>query len=138
MERSAEIEAAVRDFYHAMNKGDVTAIAERIGGSVRMVGTDAEEWWGPDRADVLRVFTAQVEEMSGQVSLEPYDTEAWSEGTVGWCASKVRVVIGGEPSEARMTGVLRLEDGAWRIVQGHVSFGVPNAEAFPGQELPTS
>ena len=138
MERSAEIEAAIRDFYHAMNKGDVLALAERVGSSVRMVGTDAEEWWGPDRTDVLRIFTAQVEEMSGLVTLEPYDIEAYAEGTVGWCAAKVRVTVGGEPSEARMTGTLRQEDGDWRIVQGHVSFGVPNVEAFPGAELPTS
>jgi hypothetical protein len=36
----------------------------------------------------------------------------------------------------RVTAVLHKENGEWKMVQGHVSFGVPNEEAL-GQELPT-
>jgi hypothetical protein len=36
----------------------------------------------------------------------------------------------GQEIPCRLTGVLRLEGGEWKVIQSHASIGVPNAQAF--------
>ncbi len=139
MERSAEVEAFIRDWFQAMGKGDAAALEGLVGtGPVRMVGTDTAEWWGSDPAEVRRLMTAQVGEMAGQMTFEPYDLEGYREGTIGWAAARPRVFLAdGTSFDTRLTAVLRNEGAAWCLIQGHLSIGIANEETF-GQELTTS
>lgn len=57
------------------------------------------------------------------------------EGTVGWVEDQVRFSVpDGQEFGGRMSLVAHQEDGAWKVVHIHLSFGVPNEEAV-GQEL---
>ena len=138
MERSAEIEAAVLDWFHAMGKGDVAAIEALIGrAEVRYIGLDVTEWWGPAGATVGELVTAQVSTVGGRLAYEPGDLEGYSEGTVGWAAARPTVTLpDGTTLDTRMTAVFRHEAGRWRVAQAHLSVGVDNEEAL-GLDPPT-
>jgi class 3 adenylate cyclase len=58
------------------------------------------------------------------------EIEAWEDGNVGWAAVKETITLQGKTFTARATYVLRLERGEWKVVQGHWSVPVPNAELF--------
>lgn len=132
MEQSEEIRRVVHRFLTAARSGDADAFIHRVSehpGSV-VIGTAAEEWWYPDDAPVWR---RQLEETNGF----PFDwdeIEAWEEGTVGWAALKATITGPGGAVPIRMTLVLHLEQGEWKVLQFHLSGGRSNTELL-GQEL---
>jgi ketosteroid isomerase-like protein len=137
VERSAELEAFVRESYAIMLAGDTSALDATLsqGDATLMIGTDPNEWW-EGRDAILAAFQGQTEAMGGGITLLGGDPRAYVEGDVGWVADRpsYRLPDGTEFS-ARVTGVLRKENGSWRWVQGHSSIGVANEDAF-GKELP--
>ena len=57
--------------------------------------------------------------------------QAHSEGSVGWFADQPTLKMAdGSEAPARITGVFRREEGAWKLVQFHFSVGVQNEEAL--------
>jgi len=120
MELNSELVAYLGRMYERVNSGDVSAMEEFLSteeGSLG-VGTDPREWWAG--ADAVRAaWSNQIPEMyAAGIRFEPGEIQAFSEGTVGWFAHQpsVKMPDGGEMA-ARMTGVCRQEQGAWRIVQ---------------------
>jgi hypothetical protein len=136
MEKSPELEALLMSFYEALTEGDISYIknitSRRDG--VLMIGTDPNEWWA-DYDTIIRVNEAQIKEMGG-IPVEAGDPQAFTEGSVGWVADQALIRLADGPDiPFRLTGVLHKENNEWKMVQWHVSIGVPNEEAF-GQDLP--
>lgn len=127
--RSPEIEAVITRTLRATAEGDVEAISRLAnpGPEFLAIGSDPEEWWGGDT--FLPVMAAQMEEMKG-MELDIAHIEGWEFGPVGWGAVRVRIVLGASDVEMRVTAVLVLDAGVWRIVQWHASEGVPNEESL--------
>jgi adenylate cyclase len=129
MEASEEIRRILDRWLAAARAGDadtfVGKVAEDPG--VLMIGTDEEEWW--HRTDAA-VWKQQLEETGG-FPFSWDEIEAWEEGTVGWAGA--RLTLTGPEEEAhpiRITWVLHLEQGEWKIVQAHFSTCRPNTELF--------
>jgi hypothetical protein len=92
------------------------------------IGTDPAEWWegGPEIKAVLR---EQLQ--SGGPTVKPGKPRIGQAGDVGWFADRPAFVMAdGREIPCRLTGVLRRENGEWKLVQSHASLGVPNAQVF--------
>ncbi len=134
--RSPEIEAVVGRVLDSFSNGDpdVMLRVASPGPEFRSIGTDPAEWW--DAETFLALMRIQLREMSG-VSHEVLHIEGWELDRVGWAATRVTVELGDLDSEMRITAVLVLDAGQWRIVQWHASEGVPNEESL-GVSLTTT
>jgi class 3 adenylate cyclase/ketosteroid isomerase-like protein len=129
VEASEEIRNVVRRWIAATGAGDADSVLGRLADhpGALSIGTDAEEWWHGEEASA--VWQRQFEEMRHR-GFEPGPIEAWEEGTVGWAATRIRVDLGDETRDARLTCVLHLERDEWKIVQHHTSFAQPNETVF--------
>lgn len=129
MERSPELEGLVSAWFEAASKGDASLIDRHVSreGSTRLIGSDPTEWVaGPDVAGFLR---GEVEGSGGNVSFSPSETEAFSEGSVGWAATRLTITLpDGKSVSPRWSAVFHREDGEWRFVQTHASIAVSNEE----------
>jgi hypothetical protein len=138
MNTSVELKNAMLRFIESFSSGDVSTIEHLFShqDGVLALGTDPSEWWaGYDT--ITRVHKAQLQEMGGNIKIKVGELNAFVEGTVGWAASSARFQLPkGQETPIRLTAVLHQEDKEWKIVQYHVSIGVPNIEAI-GKELTT-
>jgi ketosteroid isomerase-like protein len=122
--------------YRALGVGDAGAIAALFSREpgVLAIGTDPAEWWDGHET-ITSVFQAQMRDMGGGFPIEAAELQSFSEGDAGWAADRPRLTMpDGSEVSFRLTAVLRREDGDWRVVQWHSSFGVANEEAL-GKEL---
>ena len=137
MRESLELIALVERMYAAQAAGDVDWLAALLSTSdgALTIGTDAAEWWeGPQIRDR---WLAQLAAGIGEARMTATRLRAFEEGDVGWAADEPQVVLpDGTTLTMRSTAVFLREDGEWRLVQGHSSLGVPNADSF-GMDLPT-
>jgi ketosteroid isomerase-like protein len=137
MRESPELIALVERMYAAQAAGDVDWLATLLSASdgALSIGTDAAEWWeGPAIRDR---WLAQIAAGMGEARMTATRLRAFEDGDVGWVADEPQVVLpDGTTLTMRATAVFHREDGAWRLVQGHSSLGVPNADSF-GMDLPT-
>jgi len=90
------------------------------------IGTDPAEWLEGEQA-----FEHMQAEMNkvGILKFSPGRIEAWQEGTVGWGIAQPTLTTpkGGRIS-IRWSAVFHREDNEWKMVQLHMSIGVPNHE----------
>lgn len=134
MKPSTEIEAVVRRFLAARQVGDVEAMRNLHSRSehVRLIGTDKHEWLqGYDH--VVGAWQVALEEFDSVVlpESELLRIEAYESGEVGWAAvEQLRTLTSGETFIYRITMVLELEAGAWKVAQIHFSMPVANMKAF--------
>jgi hypothetical protein len=138
MEPSPALRNLMSSLYHAMTTGDdsfVTTFSRQPG--VLCIGTDPAEWWS-DFPTLERVMSAQLREMgAGGVRVVAGNPEAYQEGNVGWAADQPTLHMpDGTKMPTRLTMVAHREDGAWKIVQAHLSVGARNEEVL-GQTLTT-
>ena len=129
MERSVELKKIVLGLYESMSKGDVSAIEDIFSRQVGVlgIGSDPNEWWA-DYDAIVGAFKAQLQEMSTK-QIQTGDIEAFVEGSVGWAYER-RTFKAGKEWSLRHTFVFHKEDEKWKIVQLHVSFGMPNTEVL--------
>jgi ketosteroid isomerase-like protein len=100
---------------------------------VLFLGTDPTEWWDTREAQE-RVFRAQGAELQGAQATVS-DAEGWVEGEVGWGAARLNASFGeGFNASMRFTCAAVRRDDGWKIVQGHLSIGIPN-DAAVGSDL---
>ncbi len=136
MQRSPELEDLVRAWFEAATKGDaslVDALVSQEEGT-RLIGSDPGERFAGGAA-VAEFLRGEVEGAGGQAEFAPTETEAFSEGTVGWATTMLTITMpDGKYVSPRWSAVFRQEDGEWRFVQTHASIGIPN-EAI-GWEYP--
>ena len=135
--RSPEIEAVVRRVIGAWQDRDFASMTNLLSAdpALRVNGfADGERWAG--RAEFLGIFQTQIKEMPIWKE-EVERVEGFEDGPYGW-ATLFGVMITAEgTSPIRHAAVLRLEAGAWRVVQWMNSIPVPNRQIF-GVELTTT
>lgn len=139
---SPEIASVIRRIGEAWAARDYETYSNQISRTAhfRAIGTDADEFW--DSAEsFLGVRQLQAEELVAQdwdqseATLERVD--AFEDGNVGWASTLLTIDAPGGDVRLRVTAVLVLEAGAWRVIQWHSSIPTPNVRAF-GVELTTT
>jgi hypothetical protein len=131
MEQSSGVRDAVLGFYGRFAAADVAGFAQGVSGwdGAFVIGTDPGEWLD-GRSNWIAGFEEQVTVIPG-IRLEAGDLRAYAEGSLGWAADRPSFVLpDGTAIPTRMTAVLRLEEGTWKLVNAHFSIGVPNEEMF--------
>ena len=135
MEPSEEIRRVTHRWLTAVSEGDADAVMGKVSEQPGMlgIGTDPDEWW---RVPERLVWRRQLE-LTGGFPITWDEVEAWEEVTVGWAAARLAFYRDEETIDARVTLVLHLEHGEWKIVQAHWSFPTPN-EVVLGITLPVT
>lgn len=134
---SPEIEAVVRRVLDAWQQRDFEAMSNLFSSdaSLRVIGfDDLERWAGAE--EFLRIFRTQSEEMP-QINEDVDSVDAFEEGAFGWASIFGTIITPETQTQTRHTAVLRLEAGAWRVIQWQNSIPVPNEQVF-GVELTTT
>lgn len=137
MERNADLAAQIERMYDVFNTGDASGVESFLSSAdeVLGVGTDPREWWAGSEAFRAAWSTQPAEMHAAGLHFEAGDIQAISEGSVGWFADQPTLKMpDGNGVPMRLTGVCRQEDGAWKMVQFHLSIGAMNEESI-GEEL---
>ena len=132
-----ELRAFMRRLYANFSERDFDSLREMFSSQAYavMIGTDPDEFWlGPDGIKITLQQTSELQSLT----LTSEEMWCYSSGNVGWTADKVLISAdGGEPFPARVTCVLAIERGHWRVVQWHCSIGEQDTIKF-GRELTKS
>jgi len=134
---SEELRSFMLRMYAAWGTQDFEALREMFstGAHLLAIGTDPNEWW--NGSNVLEVLMLQTREAGG-FHFKAGNLTAYCAGNVGWVADEPLVTFGnGVEVQMRVTAVLVVERGHWRVAHWHVSIGQRNEEAI-GLSLTTS
>ena len=131
MQQSTELRDVITGWFKAAAEGDVSWRDRHVSNhpSLRIVGTDPEEWLqGEPAFAFLRNEAATV---GGRVKVKVLEVEAYVEGSVGWGLALPEITLqDGRKVTPRWSAVFHQEDGSWRMVQLHASIAVGNEAAF--------
>ncbi len=130
MDRSAELEQFVAAWFAAASGGDAALVDAHVSpdDATRLIGSDPAEVFKGGNA-VAEFLRGEVEGAGGNVTFMPNDTEAFSEGSVGWATTNVTITMpDGKHVSPRWSAVFRMEDGVWKFVQIHASIGIANED----------
>jgi ketosteroid isomerase-like protein len=130
-----EIETVIRAIYNAFEALDATKLDENFSHTDRLTafGTDEDEFfygWGKYKSihDVQFKAVKNFQFTSTDLRVFEHGDTAWFSDRVHW---KIETKAGEKvDTKVRITGVLVKEDGNWRIVQWHVSQGVPRLHEY--------
>ncbi len=129
MERSPAVRDGLLAFYARFSAHNPAGFADGIstGPGVSVIGSGPGEGHGSRDA-----WVATYAELIPQLAIRleaGTDPRGWEEGSMGFAVDEPRFVMpGGAFLATRLTGVLRLEEGAWRVVHLHFSVGVPDED----------
>lgn len=128
MRRSAGVEAVIEQLYDVMRGCDPQAVEQLLSEDLTVaIGTDEEEW-DTDYAAAVAGFLTQTQAV-GVLTVRAGSPRGYSDGLFGWFEDRALVTFAdGESAPIRVTGIVRHENGRWRLVQVHTSVGLPNAE----------
>jgi ketosteroid isomerase-like protein len=130
MKPSPEIAQLVDAWFAAASRGDASLVDAHVSRDpgTRLIGSDPGEIFKGGGA-VAEFLRGEVEGAGGRATFTPQDTDAFSDGDVGWVTTFVTITMSdGGHVAPRWSSVLHRVDGAWRFVQTHASIGVPNDE----------
>jgi ketosteroid isomerase-like protein len=130
MERSPELEDLVQAWFDAATRGDTSLLERHVSPSdgTRLIGSDPGERFSGGAA-VAEFLRGEIEGAGGAANFAPTETEAFSEGTVGWASTSVTITMpDGKHVSPRWSAVFHRERGDWKFVHTHASIGVPNEE----------
>lgn len=143
VERSPEIEAVVRRFLRAFELGDpatVGAVVDRSAHTMILGSDPMERVVGDSAVEYLVASTKYKRDYTYDIA----QLDAFEHGSVGWAAVDAVAVfpfdeskphLRYDPVPVRISAVLLLDKGMWRIVQWHFSTPVPDDPAVSGAEL---
>lgn len=128
MRRSAGVEAVIEQLYDVMRSCDPQAVEQLLSEDLTVaIGTDEEEW-DTDYVAAVAGFLTQTQAV-GVLTVRAGSPRGYSDGLFGWFEDRALVTFAdGESAPIRVTGIVRHENGRWRLVQVHTSVGLPNAE----------
>jgi class 3 adenylate cyclase len=135
MKRSTEIEAIT----HRVIAGgsDMEVMRRLYSDSADLIAVGTDDGWGHGPAEVLGVLEYESDELV-DYDREVVFLESFENGETGWSVGELRVTLAdGNAHTRRFTLVFHLDAGVWRIVHGHVSIPVPDAETW-GVEMSTT
>ena len=126
MNQSDELRDLALKWYESVSSGDLVSAVESFFSrqdGVLSIGTDPNEWW-EGYGNII-----ESRKQMGAFQVKAGDLKAYCEGTVGWVADRM-TFKGSDGTEIpfRLTAVFHKENGQWKVVQQHVSVGVPNEE----------
>jgi class 3 adenylate cyclase len=129
VEPSEELREVVIRLIDALRDGDEEAISNRISRQpgFERFGNDPAEWWR-DGEDASRVWVQQVRETGGFPWRLVSEVNAMREGNVGWAGAQAEFDGSEGLVQLRISCVLHLEHGEWKIVHWHGSVPSPNEE----------
>ena len=126
MQRSQELLDAYTQTLQRIQDGKIASINETLSTSdaVSIFGTEGTEWLGRDQfVPVLDAQWAVLRQLGARIESH---AEAWADGDVGFVVDSATLSLTGGPSvPMRWTTVFHKEDGSWKGVHQHASFGVP-------------
>jgi len=132
MQQAPELESLILQLYTAMAEGDFPTLEQIFSPLPRVlvIGTDPAEWW--EGGTVFVEAMRQRREQAGHgMPVAACNPRAFSDGDVGWAADRgVYRLPGGAEQQFRGSFVFLRQNGAWHIVQWHVSFPVDNEEVL--------
>ncbi len=137
MRRSAEVRDTLLRFYEVFSAPDLEGFARIItqeaDESVLVIGTDPGDWAeGRQRWIAAReALTHSMEGLRLEAGEEP---RGYEEGSMGWVNDRPRAVLPEGSISTRLTGVVRQEQGEWKLVHIHLSVGVPDEEVVDLQK----
>lgn len=130
MDGSTDVRDAVLAFYAGVTAKAVERFDEIVSQdpSTLVIGTAPGEWV-TERAGLRFGFETEG------ITLEPGPRPSgYAEGSMGWFVDEPWFGFpGGGGMRTRLTGVVHLEDGRWKVVHLHVSVGVPDEEVEASQ-----
>ncbi len=131
---SPEIEALVRRVLEAWESWDLEIVRNLFSSEaeLRVIGFDEDEWWvGPDAFfGIFRTQAREVPTWRYEIRL----VEAFEQRPFGWASIFGTMHAPETDTPMRHVAVLRLEAGAWRVVQWINAIPVANRQIF-GVEL---
>jgi ketosteroid isomerase-like protein len=131
MEPSIELRNIIFRYYAAVSRGD-SAVMEHLFSqedSAIVIGIDPNERWQGYKS-IVSIYKTQLEEI-GKITLVAADPQAYCEGSVGWAVDHPKFELpDGKEIPTRLTMVFHRENHEWRVVQQHISLGIPNEEAI--------
>ena len=131
MEPSIELRNIIFRYYAAVSRGD-SAVMEHLFAqqdSAIVIGIDPKEWWEGYK-NIVSIYKTQLEEI-GKITIVAGDPQAYCEDSVGWAVDHPKFRLpNGKEIFARLTMVFHRENHEWRVVQQHISIGIPNEEAI--------
>jgi hypothetical protein len=133
MRESPELRELASRLFQAAASGEEAVLLQAISheSGVQVIGTDPAEWWSGYAAIEQALGVSNEEEDATGGVLSDAEVLAYESGDVGWAACRGNVTFPDQaPIPLRVTLVCQREEGAWRVVQWHVSIGVPNQDAF--------
>jgi hypothetical protein len=137
MRRSAEVRDTLLRFYEVFPAGapeDFAQIIAQQDEGILVIGTDPAQWT-EGREQWLEAREAVVNAMEGLRFAAGKDPRGYEEGSMGWVNDRPTAVLpDGNAISTRLTGVVRQEDGKWRLVNIHLSVGVPDEEVVELQK----
>lgn len=135
MKESTAVRDGLRTFYERFSAHDRQGFAAIIatGPGVSVIGSAPGE--GHDTRDAwVSTYADSAPELGMRLEGGP-SPRGWEEGTVGFAVDEPRFVMpDGSYLPTRVTGVLHLENGTWKVVHLHFSVGVPDEEAIRHDE----
>jgi class 3 adenylate cyclase len=130
MDVSDELRRVVTRFFEALRDGDEEAVSNRISRvpGFERFGSDPAEWWQDGETATL-VWIQQMREMGGGYPWRMVgEVHAMVEGSVGWSGMRTEFDTPTGPAPLRLTCVLHLEHGEWKMVHCHSSVPTTNEE----------
>jgi hypothetical protein len=130
MDQSNDVRDAMLRFYDRLSAGDVASFDDVVAADAALIIGTAPGEMITERDRMRFGFEAEG------VRLESGDQViAYEEGTMGWVADEPTFFFpDGSAMRVRLTGVLRRDAGAWKLVHMHVSVGVPDEEVTSLQQ----
>ena len=127
MEQSPELRDLTVAWFDAASRGDEYLLDTHVSrdAEVLLIGSDPSEWFEGSR--VTEFLRGEVKAFPGKAKFSPGEPQAFSEGTMGWAVTRPTITLpDGTSVSPRWSAVFRQEDGVWKFVHFHVSFGVSN------------
>ena len=135
MQPSAEVRDTLLRFYEVFSAQDLQSVEQMIAqqaAGVVAIGTAGE--WLEGREQWIAATEALMHEMEGFRMEAGEEPHCYEEGSMGWVADRPRAVLPDGTISTRLTGVVRQEEGEWRLVHIHLSIGVPDEEVVELQK----
>ena len=133
MKRSDGVIEGLSAFYAAYSSHDPERFASALatGAGVSIIGTGPGEGQ-PDREAWIQGYAGSNPPLGLRLEGGP-QPRGYANGSVGFAVDEPRFVLpDGRYVATRLTAVLHLERGAWKVVHLHFSVGVPDEDAFQG------
>ena len=115
------IETILNEWHHAAAVADEDKFFSTFTKDGIYIGTDPTEHW---QANELKEWSKKYFERESAWSFEPYDRNIYfsEDGKTVWFDELLKTWMG----TCRGSGVMKIENGTWKIAHYHLAIAVPN------------